>query len=894
MTNKVMINGQEYERLEDVEGGFKVKDSGGKVMTYKPPKPQAPKETPSLMDHSVGLASQVNNLVPDVLGAPSDLAAWIQSSIHGKDIKADYGSDYFKNLTGIGTIKKAETYPERAGEFIKYGLGFGAGTGTVAASKSGGLLNNVRNSLPSWLGGASTAGTQGVAASNTAARSGSALTNIKNTIINPYLNSPRSAAAIDAGVSTLAGVGSKFGEDVSPNHPQLGSAVGALAAPLSPLAVVKGVQQFSPVAKVAKSSLDWLTKELAAGTQKGGTIRAENRVQSLIEDSQAALRNLRYGDTLKEAPLSPAKKSGDKHLLAQEKLVRSKDPALELKGNQDTARVNQIAREEAEKLSSGGKITKTQEGIANNIARTKAGLEEDLRVSLANAEAKASELKPNTPRSVSSQLVEEEVSASLLRARAKETKAWNEIPETLKAPVDSTISNYRIMLSKRSRTSPENDIPPYVREFLGEFKNGKFVAGALSKNSTVTEINTFRSELGQMAAKHRANGEYNQARILKNISDDLLEDVSKVARKEVKYAVGVSRALNETYTKGEVGKLLGFGKDGGAKTSPELFLEKGVGTGIKGALGSEAIIKAGGNPQNIEQHLLAKIENSTVIKDGVVNPRAADKFIRSNEELLAQFPQVRRALEEGIAASESLASTRSSAKAEATALDKSLQGKFSTAKPKNAMNTILDDPNPIKAMRSLYAEADDVGREGLASDAIKWIMKNSLEKGTEDAAGFAVHNAKKMRNLYEANKQLLSIPVNKDKMRRLNTIINTLEKNQVDSLPNVGSSVSGQKASKILDTIFTFIGTKAGIVGGKAVGVGGAGSLKSAQTGSKRFQEALESFTQGRVTQILTDAVDDPKLLEALLTKNTATLPRQEKAQKAIIGWLAGATEESD
>lgn len=861
-----------------------IDDEGWETITPETPPERGPLEVAG------EFAGGFSSVVPSLLGAPVDIANWLARKVDPEGADLPGGARDIRGLLSpalygvdIETGEPAPTYAGKTGEFT--GLGLGMLAPVIQAGKATALPKTaeaIRHGVPATTTLPRTA----EALKYAPAPTGGIMKGMAETIAKPFAASPKRAMAGELVTSGLAGAGSVFGEKLGGEYgfPQTGEMVGAITGGLAPAGY------FAAGSAARKPIVDFFSKHLAPSTERGGKIIAEKRVQSLAESAEAAATELAKADVLPGVPLSAAKKSADDHLIALDKLVRSKDPKLDRIGKQDTALVNQMAREEAEKLAGGGSITDTQKIVGKNIAISKAKIEDDLRIHMSLAQAKASKLTPDTPREVASQIVRDELDNGLARARAHESEMWGKIPKDVDAPVVNTLVNYNNMLVSRAYTADPADIPKYVRTFLGDIDDaGNFTIGTLDKRHTVGEVDQFRKRLGADAAKARANSEWNKARILEDIKNDLLADVSNVARKEVQQAIGVSRALNDTYTKGTVGKLLGYDKAGGLKTPAALTLETGVPAGLKGAEGAKDIIKAGGDatPQAIQEHLLSRIQTSSVInKEGMVNPQQAEQFLLKNQELMDQFPDVRRMIEDGIEASKQYATSLSRSKIESSALDKSLQGKLVAAEPHAAMNMLFREPDAAGAMRTLWKEADDAGKAGLKNDVIHHMLAQA-DTGGKDAVGKAVKSGTTLRHFYAENADTLGVVLSKPEMRRLNTIITTLERNQPTNIPGIGTSISAHKPSKYIDYPLTVVAARWGAL----MGAGSGATLKTASAASAQARDQLQNLSTGKATDMLVAAIKDEKLLSALLTSNTAPLPRQRRANKIIVGWIAGTLE---
>ena len=71
-------------------------------------------------------------------------------------------------------------------------------------------------------------------------------------------------------------------------------------------------------------------------------------------------------------------------------------------------------------------------------------------------------------------------------------------------------------------------------------------------------------------------------------------------------------------------------------------------------------------------------------------------------------------------------------------------------------------------------------------------------------------------------------------------------------------------------------------------GVSGA-SLLTANFASQRMKRILEGLTNDRAEALLRDAVTDPDLMQALLTRNTSLI-RERRIESRLTEWFLGYT----
>ena len=152
---------------------------------------------------------------------------------------------------------------------------------------------------------------------------------------------------------------------------------------------------------------------------------------------------------------------------------------------------------------------------------------------------------------------------------------------------------------------------------------------------------------GETARQARQASQNNKARIAEELRASILEDMGRAkgsAKSSVDAARAYSKDLNERFTQGTIGKILG-GARGSIGIDPELTLGAGVGQGgIKGNLAARDVARAlnedvsqlGAVQEFIKRRFL-----DAALEDGKINPTKARNYIDSNPELMETYPHLR-------------------------------------------------------------------------------------------------------------------------------------------------------------------------------------------------------------------------------------------------------------
>lgn len=145
-------------------------------------------------------------------------------------------------------------------------------------------------------------------------------------------------AAQRPGVSAAAELAGGFGAGAAmgaapddPTSQALAGLGGGLAGAMTPVAVAGATQG------VGRRAME----TLAPFTETGGRLRAARQMQARAEDPEAAARAVLQG----EPGVSPARRTGEQRLLAQERRILEDRPELDARFRQDLAGASRVARE---------------------------------------------------------------------------------------------------------------------------------------------------------------------------------------------------------------------------------------------------------------------------------------------------------------------------------------------------------------------------------------------------------------------------------------------------------------------------------------------------------------------------------------------------------------------
>ena len=690
-----------------------------------------------------------------------------------------------------------------------------------------------------------------------------------------------------------SGVGLELANEVAPDSPAaqtIGQIIGGVLAPAGVL---------NPT-RIGGNAVSKGIKRIATPfTESGARVRSEDYIRGGVSDAEGVASKL---DDETITNLTPAQRSGEKALIELENAAAEFDPNI----------AKSLAKRKEDNMSTlDNEISNIRgEGDVGDLQSHLGGRQEKLtqilddRLNKANqaVESKIAKMTPRMREAQASGIAREELEGALSQSRAQEKQLWNKIPEDVLVEKKNIKSSFDELIKETPRAQ-QGDIPkslmnrffaqpPQEKLNLVNERGGPLIGNAAPQTDSLRELQGLRSKLLEESRIARSDGNYNKARIHDDLAEAVLEDMGAVSGRvqgdigrSIRDAIDFSRGLNEKFTRGEVGKVLGFAKEGGAKTAPELTLQKLIGGGrVKGDISLRQMLDAADTPElrdSVENFVKEKLENAA-IKNGKVNSAAAKQFAKDNSDILDKFPDLRKEIDNLSQTNDSfLARTKKTEgiKKALTNESKNNVSKFINAAVDKEFDMILRSKNPTKFMKELVnrASKDTTGKAsaGLRASAIDYVMKKSTKEGALNGKSLLdnINRDKKLRDS-------LSEVLKPDEMQRLRKIGGEL--NALQQTGKTGSSIINDDPSKLLETFLSIHGANWGASLGK-----GAGSIQTANIGSNRVKSLFRKITKDKAEKILKQAVEDKDLMKALLTDRTSTKTKK-LADQRLEFWLLG------
>jgi len=769
------------------------------------------------------------------------------------------------------------------------------GLGAIGGERDTGFMGRVGEGVGEAAGALLPFG----AAANMASKAPGMIGSTANMFMQPFVRNPAAAVGTELLAGGGAGAGGEvaargFGEEYRGTGEVIGG-LGAGFAPYSPAALARGGAKM-PLGRSVVAAI-------APYSESGARTVAARRVQDMVADPYAVGTQIEQADNI--GNLTPGQLANDPRLMGLESAVRQAYPDVDA-ALRDRARASVETLEQAARApAQGATPAETQAFYAERQQRLTTAL--DARV--AKAEAKAQErlaaIGPQRSETENSRIVREEIDAAYADARETENRLWGEVPKEARVGTANVYGKFDEIL-RSTPMAQRPDIPSEARAVLEDAwgKAGMPFDDAPGRatDQSVAEMHGLYSKLRETARNARSGvaPQNNKARIADELADAILvdlgalDDVPGRVGQTINAARQFSREMATRFEHGQVGKLLGRLRSGGDAIDPDLTLGRTVGRG--GAEGKVAIddiraaVGTGANSEGAISDYMFRRFNDYAAPDGVVDPAKAETFIRNNREMLDAMPgaqqQIRAAVDMRRGAAQS-AETLGDARAAAGDPRQSPAAAFQQARAGEEFGAVLKAQNPAAAAKALAAKAarDTTGAatRGLKASAFDNLMAQARIVGDDGAE--TLSGTRFLRAFTDPKtKAALSEVLSPDEMRRVGIIGRELA--AVERAGRTGAAADGVLPSNAQSAIRFVLGTIGARVGAQAgAGTSGA-SLRTASMFSGRVQAIFDSLSTSQAERLLVDAVQDPKLMAALL--KDARNPRNAKELETRLSeWAA-------
>ena len=723
------------------------------------------------------------------------------------------------------------------------------------------------------------------------------------------VQNPIKATAFDVSANAAAASGGEIARNFTEDPTIIAlSQLGAAFVPTG-LALVPGLAaKYSMAGKAIDKGVEVLGPYTEAGAKAG----ASNRIQGVAADPAEAAARIDP-----ESPLPPALQTQDPRIIKLQEMILKRHPSIAKRYSEEL----QLA---IEQMSREGNFGGDPERVRHLLNVRSQMATEEASMALAKLDPGA------TPRQISD-TVKPIVQRALDDAVKVESAVWEGLDSTAPGTINKAQETYAELLAARSAEAEPSDIPAWVAAKFGDDATSTSLAKSLGKDGwlgvdgeispallaalekegvdtvkkyTFNEIKDLRTRLGTAIARERAQPGFNRnkVRIMSKIRDSLLVDLKATGVDGVDDAIAYSKALNDRYRKGEIGRLLGYDITGAEKVSGMDLLDDVI-YGRHNATNTQRLTEmASGVPEVTLNYIRSKYIQS-VYKSNFTNPNrvfnqsAHEKFVENlrNDGMFEIFPELEvqlhtmrtkglEALKLDIPDAQIGSSTMLESRSRASLL---LQAKVG-----DEMAAILDSAQPVLTARSVMKRLHDAGwpqrnpdpiaRQGIKTAFFQEILKRSAS--STDVVGHVVPNGTRalayiddyadvMRALGFTEKETARATFLADQIR-----IAQLKPDTGD----IGTTIMAGGLSKPIELVARVLGAR---FGSKVAEGSPGGAIQLAAIFSKESRDRILNLTTSQSEELLIAAFDpasDGELMKALLLGPRAGKAAQERASRVI------------
>lgn len=722
-----------------------------------------------------------------------------------------------------------------------------------------------------------------------AARTGAKGGMLTRPMLEAARRNPGAFAATEMGGAVGAGMGAGAAETLFPGSRAAGMAGEVAGGVLSP------VGRLTSAVRTANDSFRRISSTLSkSGRQSQAAKSLSEAIVSAGEDPAMLASGLGAPGDVPGLDLTSAQKTASTALTGLEQKLARDIPEL---GN----RLRERLRRTTEGFNRA--YASAVEGGDSALLRTVSQERARWFSSLVEARVSAAEkrafdetvgLRPTKGRGEAGQTARGILEDALGDAREAERALWGDVPRDVQVPTDSLTGSYNV---SREALLAEEALPAPVEAFMARVRNSP-------ESINSGELLRFRSRLLAMQRNMRSsmNPDWTVHRALGDLASGALDDLAGVPGTDD--ARAFSYQLNNLFSRGEVGKLMGFEPAGGGRIPPEMTLERGIGAGgTRGAVASRQMEQAAqleGLPGDLtrrttlpeQEEFIRNLATRAIDeRTGRINPKALDSFKRENRELLRQFPDLTMQLG---SAADAQALVQTARKMQQQA-QKAVQQRASFARvaqvedPAQAVGAVLRGSNPLQEYNQLAKLARRDGAEtlgGLRKATFDYLFSQAttpqgLISGRRIREILTRKPTDKTPNLLQSMES--TGVVTPEQRRNLMRVVDEAEKVE-------GVIASGARIGEVMADVNALEDLLTRVIGANIGGAGTVGQISgaplvAAQAGSSFARQLTQKIPVARTQEMLAQAVEDPQFMAALL--NRSPNPRQKKdLARQINGWL--------
>jgi hypothetical protein len=714
-------------------------------------------------------------------------------------------------------------------------------------------------------------------------------------LVSYVRNAPMTAALIDLGLSVPMGILAEYGERV---RGETGKQLGRLAG-ASALAVP------SLLRSTVVSPVKW-TAQKTGHTKTGKERVVGQMLEGAMTPEQLALaRSGEFDAPTVGGPFTSAEilDAGGLARLRYD-LLRKSDPSLQAEKQRLETRQAELLRA-LEVLEAKPLQNETSVLISRRIKASIANIEAHKNKAIAKAQVRIDKLHPDQSEDVASRIARDELEKAYTAARKEEDRLWKLIGNGVFL-TDDIIRIAKQIINETPRLSgPKGQpaIPDAIWDVAGRAAvigpAGKIITKAtpsiLRSSESIDEIAALSSRIN---ADIRASDNLNEKRTLGDLRDVIYDNLTPVAGSDatgLEQARTYSKYLNNSFTRGSVGRVLGLNTKYDVKVEPDVTLEKFVVPGVAGKVAVEQLRKAGSYTEggvaaldaHVQQFLLNKFALAAVNNEGAVSVTKAQNFIRRNP-VLDLYPALRDSMLDANKAQLLVSRVTKEAANRITNIEKeSIASQFINAEASVAIKNVFNKNNPIKATQELLrlASKDTTGRatEGLKSAFYHHLIDNVTRTGANGVKVLAPAPAVKFI-ANATNRAVIKTIYGNEGVRLLDSVVKGMKYQDRGKIYGTLAREGGARAPSR-----ELVGNMGTILGARALGKITGHTLLAASQGKNWLLKAFDVVRDAPVNSILVilqKALDDPEYA-SLLVK-----PLSGWTNEDAIGFIGFATRQ--
>jgi hypothetical protein len=430
---------------------------------------------------------------------------------------------------------------------------------------------------------------------------------------------------------------------------------------------------------------------------------------------------------------------------------------------------------------------------------------------------------------------------------------------------------------------------------------GGELIGAKKKSATPKALHQFYSQLGRRVRKlSEEGGNSNKIRILNRLRSSILDDLEMSdVGDEYRKAIEFSKRLNEKFTSGSLGKVLGFQR--GQATPETMTLDDLIGAGKQQARERlRQVLDA--TPQaeeDIKDFIRSRFAMQSIDeKTGRINSRSGQKFLKQNRNLLDAFPDLKKELGNAV---------QKQKRVDQLVGVSDVSEMSPLAKQKAAASLYLGKEDPNDALKSVISSGKKHGRttqyfkelkqqvgkdptgkaqKGLKNAVVSELLEHSRRAGKEAedpvTAEQFISGRIFLKRLGDLERPLTeSGLMTKEQVDRLKRIGQAFRKLETEQQAGKAGMITTDAPGRLLDTISQIVGAQ---IGGKLGATSTGGSLQFAEIASSRMKQLMRSITADEARNLLIKATRDDQLMQDLL-KDWQKLSAEQQQKLATRVW---------